>query len=114
MISKVVARMSLESTIKSYSRRKYGWATFLALFQTTRVILNTELLLNIEVTFSRTSSGIDRITLWSSMFQITQPLLTISVTATLTLENLSLIILKGWNFYWSPSPHKIMPYKLLW
>ena len=71
----------------------------LQLFQTTQVILNIELLLNIEVTFSRTSSGMDRITLWSSIFQITETILTISVAAPLTLTMLSLILLKGWNFY---------------
>ena len=71
----------------------------LHLFQTTRVIINIDLLLNLEATFSRTSSGIDVITLWISMFQITRLLLTISVTAPLTLENLSLILLKGWNLY---------------
>ena len=46
-----------------------GWHS-LRLFHTTRVILNIELLLNLEVTFSRTSSGMYIITLWSRMIEI--------------------------------------------
>ena len=68
------------------------------LFQTMRVILNIELLLNLEVTFSRTSSGMDIINLWNRMFQITGPILKIYVTVPLTLATLSLILLKGRRF----------------
>ena len=71
----------------------------LRLFQTTQVILNIELLLNLEVKFSITSSGMGGITLWSSMFKITGLLLKIYVTAPLTLAMLYLILIKGCNFY---------------
>ena len=75
-----------------------GWHS-LRLFQTTLVILNIELLLNLEFTFSITSSGMDRITLWSSMIQIIKPILMISVTAQPPLVMIYPIPLKWWNFY---------------
>ena len=47
------------------------------------------------------------------MFQITKPLLIISVTVPLAFTTLSLLLLKGCNFYYSPSPHKMIPHNLL-
>ena len=95
MISKAINGTSVESTINPTQYvNMAGWHS-LRLFQTTRVILNIKLLLNIEVTFYITSSEMDIITLWSRMFQITGPILRISVTVPLTLATLSLILLKG-------------------
>ena len=64
-----------------------GWHS-LRLFQNTQVILNFKLLLNLEVTFSKTSSGMYMITLWSRIFQITGPILKISITVSLTFTHI--------------------------
>ena len=86
----------------------------LRLLRTARVIPNIELLLNLGVKSSRTSSGMDEITLWSSMYQINVPRYTIYEIVSPTLVTLFLILLRMWNSYHSLSPLKIIPYKLLW